>query len=94
MSTVTGAPIASKESVGARALHHHRVGVVSAPLLRKPNARGNLQRCKLFARDLQWALEAIRVQCRMRMREAWHAMVTHGARLRRRLAPFFGKAKR
>ena len=82
-----------EERVARLDLHHRRVGVVSARLLRKPNARGNLQQCKLFARDLQSALEATRAQCRLRMREAWRAIPAYGARLRGRLAHFLAKAK-
>ena len=40
--------------------------LANARLLRKPNARGNLQQCKIFAWDLQRALEATRVQCGLR----------------------------
>ena len=43
--------------------HHRHVGVMNARFLRTPNARSILQRCKLFAWDLQSALEATRVQC-------------------------------
>ena len=46
-----------EERVAALDLHHHRVGVVSARFLRTPNARSILQRCKLFARGLQSALQ-------------------------------------
>ena len=64
-----GTPIESsehKERVAALVLHHLRVGVVSARFLRTPNARGNLQRCKLFARGLQSALQVTCLQCRLR----------------------------
>lgn len=44
-------------------LHHRHVGVMNARFLRTPNARSILQRCKLFAWDLQSAPEATRVQC-------------------------------
>ena len=93
----TGTPSESsehEERVAALDLHHHRVGVVSARLLRKPNARGNLQRCKLFTWDLQSGLEATRVQSRLRMREAWRVIPAYGARLRTRKALIFGKAFR
>ena len=83
-----------EERVAALDLHHHRVGVVSARLLRKPNARGNLQRCKLFTWDLQSGLEATRVQSRLCMREAWRAIPAYGARLRTRFALFLGLANR
>ena len=42
-----------EERVARLDLHHRRVGVVSARLLRKPNARGNLQRFDGFAPDLE-----------------------------------------
>jgi len=47
-------------------LHHLRVGVVQRSFLRKPNADTVLQRCKLFARGLQWALQVTCLQCRLR----------------------------
>ena len=64
----------------------------NARLLRKPNARTVRQRCKLFARGLQSALQVTCLQCWLRMREAYRAKPTHGARLRAALASFFRKA--
>ena len=61
-------------------------------LLRKTNARSILQRCKIFARGLQWGPEATRLRSRLRMRSACHAKPRNGARLRAALAIFFGKA--
>ena len=53
-----------------------------------------LQRCKLFARGLQWGPEATRLRSRLRMRGAYREMPTYGARLRARFAIFLGKANR
>ena len=81
-----------KERVAAPFHQLCRVGVVSARFLRTPNARGILQRCKLFAWDLQWGPEATCLRSRLRMRRACRAKPAHGARLRPALAIFFGKA--
>ena len=75
-------------------LHHRHVGVMNARFLRTPNARSILQRCKIFARGLQWGPEATRLRSRLRMRSACHAKPRNGARLRAALAIFFGKANR
>ena len=69
-------------------------GLPGLQAAREPNARGNLQRCKLFTWDLQSGLEATRVQSRLCMREAWRAIPAYGARLRMRKALIFGKAFR
>ena len=81
-----------KERVAAPCHQLCRVGVVSARFLRTPNARGILQRCKLFARGLQRGPEATRLRSRLHMRSACHAKPRNGARLRAALAIFFGKA--
>jgi hypothetical protein len=61
-------------------------------LLCKTNARSILQRCKIFARGLQWGPEATRLRSRLHMQSACHAKPRNGARLRAALAIFFGKA--
>ena len=61
-------------------------------LLCKTKERTVLQRCKLFARDLQRALEATCLQCPLRMRGAYRAILVYDARLRAAYAIFFGKA--
>ena len=66
----------------------------NARLLRKPNARTVRQRCKLFARGLQSALQVTCLQCRLRMWGAYRAIQAYGARLRARNALFLGKAFR
>ena len=80
--------------VAAFDLHHLCVGVVQRSFLRKPNAHTVLQRCKLFARGLQWGPEATRLRSRLRMRGAYREMPTYGARLRARFAIILGKANR
>ena len=70
-----------KARVAALVLHHLSVhGVVSARFLRTPNARSNLQRCKLFARGLQPGPQETRLQSRLRMREAYRAIPAYMAR--------------
>ena len=63
-------------------------------LLRKTIARSILQRCKFFARCLQWGPEATRLRSQLRMRSACHAKPRNGARLRARLDDFFGLSNR
>ena len=82
------------ERVVALVVQHCRGRVVVVARLRSPKAHSILQPCDLFARGLHSALGMILPQCRLHQRTAWHAMPRHGASLRGRFAPFFGKANR
>ena len=54
--------------------------LANARLLRKPKERTVHQRCKLSPWDLQWGPEATCLRSRLRMREAYRAKPTYGAR--------------
>ena len=58
----------------------------------KLKARTILQRCNIFARDLQRAAGGTCLRCPLRKRDAWHVMPRLGTSLRARFAQFRRKA--
>ena len=91
---MSGAPIASKESVRARALQLCTVRLQAGARSAPPNAPTALQRVKLFTSDLRSALWRGLVECRLTRHAGSGDVLRNGARLRPRNAPFFGKAFR